>query len=262
MKLSIVMAGRNDDYAGNYLRRVNPTLKVLAALAERHSVPVELVFVEWNPPRDRIPIRDVVQWPKGLPVRVITVPPEVHDLFPDTAELPFCEYVAKNVGIRRATGEIILVTNVDILLSDGIMKRIRNTPFYHDNVYRACRYDLDIGLLLPAGNGDDLLSFAEAHVETIWNCAEAAGDFLLMSREAWHDLHGCVEHPSYVHIDSYTVWVAQRNLKMCQVVFPEPIYHQWHDRLRAPKPSIDFRGDRNGDGWGLGGMELAEWRNF
>jgi hypothetical protein len=57
--------------------------------------------------------------------------------------LPLFQMIAKNVGIRRARGEFILATNIDILFSDELMARIVQRNFRADRLYRCDRFDVD-----------------------------------------------------------------------------------------------------------------------
>ena len=54
--LSVVAAARNDDHGGNMLRRLQTFVNGLTGQTKRHSVPIELVLVEWNPPGDKPPL--------------------------------------------------------------------------------------------------------------------------------------------------------------------------------------------------------------
>lgn len=80
--LSIVAASRNDDHGGNLLIRMQAFITGLAAQCERHEINAELVLVEWNPPRDRPSLDQALDWSTcsdRLAVRIITVPPVLHD---------------------------------------------------------------------------------------------------------------------------------------------------------------------------------------
>jgi len=41
-------------------------------------------------------------------------------------KLPLFQMIAKNVGIRRARGRFVLVTNIDILFSDAVIQFMRD----------------------------------------------------------------------------------------------------------------------------------------
>ena len=62
---SFVATSRNDDHGGDVLRRTQSFLTRLAEQCNRHQVAAELVLVDWNPPRSRAPLADVLAWPAG-----------------------------------------------------------------------------------------------------------------------------------------------------------------------------------------------------
>jgi hypothetical protein len=117
----------------------------LAWNADRLGASVELVLVEWNPPRDRPPLRDVLRWPSSksaLSVRLLTVPAVEHKrLLPDGG-IPMMQMIAKNVGVRRALGHNVLATNIDILLAPELFD-IAATVDAEGTVWRADRNDVE-----------------------------------------------------------------------------------------------------------------------
>src|SRR5258705_4390417 len=54
--------------------------------------------------------------------------------------------IAKNVGIRRARGNFILATNIDIVFSDELMQFIARKKLDPKKIYRVDRYDIQSGL--------------------------------------------------------------------------------------------------------------------
>jgi hypothetical protein len=84
--LTIVIAGRNDEYGGvngtgGSLERFQLSLRWmefhLSRLQRRLSI--EMIVVDWNPPEDRPPLSAVVFKPPSIAsMRFITVPPAVH----------------------------------------------------------------------------------------------------------------------------------------------------------------------------------------
>ena len=60
--------------------------------------------------------------------------------------VPYLEYVAKNVGIRRATAPFVLVTNADILLGREVVDAIADRRLQPGTMYRAPRYDIKLGV--------------------------------------------------------------------------------------------------------------------
>jgi hypothetical protein len=141
--LSVVAASRNDGHGLHLVPRMQVFIDGLADQVERFGREVELILVDWNPPRDHPPLSEVLTAPAvdGFSVRVVTVPPEVHSRLSGAANLSFFQMIAKNVGIRRARGEAVLATNIDILLSDDLF--LDSTGELSDRcLYRADRYDV------------------------------------------------------------------------------------------------------------------------
>lgn len=157
--LSVVVGGRNDDYGGNFLGRMQNFLAGIDELAGRHRLDTELIVVDWNPPEDSAPLVDAVDWPatSRLRVRVVSVPADVHMQLPNSGSMPIFEYIAKNVGIRRATGEFVLATNPDLLYNDPLLRLLARRRLERDRYYRVDRYD--VLPPLPRGNYRDKLGF-------------------------------------------------------------------------------------------------------
>jgi len=127
--VSIVCAGRNDNYGGSrFVDRVQLFADNLLAFAceafAGGSAQLELVLVDYNSPRGTVSLADALHWPPGCAeavVRVVTVPPAAHGSIRNPNNITFLEHIAKNVGIRAARGQYILVTNPDILLSEEVL---------------------------------------------------------------------------------------------------------------------------------------------
>ncbi len=142
---SVVVTSRNDDHGGDMLGRMNIFARTLLEQLAYYRVPSELIFVEWNPPADRPRLRDVLRWPKDrypCEVRFIEVPTEVHARFRHAQSLPLFQMIAKNVGVRRARGEFVLATNIDILFSDALVRYIAARRLRTGRMYRMDRFDI------------------------------------------------------------------------------------------------------------------------
>jgi hypothetical protein len=235
MNLSIILAGRNDLYGGgDYLVRMNRCLDSVVPLG------CEIIFVEWNPPPDRPTLKKVITH-QGI--HLITVTNDVHNWQHGSELMPMFEYRAKNVGIRRATGDWILVMNSDIELTEPMRKRLRGElePLC---AYSAKRHDVHLGAIVDV--------------------VEGPGDFVLMAREEWHILRGYLDLVSYTHIDSLLWWTAI-HFGIKKKMLSEYVIHQDHDRsdhkARWGIHSSDmprFIGQRNDESWGLNGVTLSE----
>jgi hypothetical protein len=111
MRLSAVVIGRNDNYGGRLNERATYCLNTLLDTFD------EVVYVDWNssgkPLTDEI---SITVNPERL--KVIVVPAaKCQELLGEkyaTAQ-KCCAVYARNIGVRRATGDVIVSTNIDII---------------------------------------------------------------------------------------------------------------------------------------------------
>ena len=167
--ISVVMAARNDNHGENMLGRLQASLYSWIRLAQRYGMRSEIVMVEWNPPKDRLPLKDALQWPSdaGLcDIRFVTVPPEVHSAIPYASAIHLHQMIAKNVGIRRARGQFVLATNIDIIFSAELMRFFAERRLERGKFYRMDRYD--VASDIPAGTTvDELLWFCDRNIQRV-----------------------------------------------------------------------------------------------
>jgi len=277
--ISFVAVVRNDNYGGDLLDRINLFLNSVIVLSKRYAVPSELVIVEWNPPVDRTRLREAVSWPavqrKYCSVKIVEVSRELHNRLPNPQNLPLFEYIGKNVGIRHAKGQFILVTNPDIVFSEEIMKFFSSQQLSHGCFYRATRIDVKGPIsanepierqiefckknitrlhryIFPHENrvsdrfnpyrwARSLASYLKQSLKFFpfqYPFMNASGDFLLMDKEHWSILRGYAEFPNRGHhLDSIMVLNALFDgLRQIVLANSLAIYHQQHDRPENGKP--------------------------
>jgi hypothetical protein len=142
--LSVVVTARNDDHGGNLLSRMQIFVAGWIAQARRYGIPSELIIVEWNPLPDRPRLIDVLRWPEDpgpCEVRFIEVPHELHARYPHGDALPLYQMIGKNAGIRRARGQFVLATNIDVLFSDELAEYLAARRLESGRMYRIDRHD-------------------------------------------------------------------------------------------------------------------------
>jgi hypothetical protein len=231
-KISFVVTARNDNYGGDFLKRIQIFIDVLLSLCEKNALDMELVIVEWNPPLENPSLADTIKWPgeqKHTHVRIVRVSEELHKKYPGSERLPLLEFVGKNVGVRRASGDFILVTNPDIIFPEEMIKFLSTAKLSADRFYRSTRFDVvpETSLSSP----EEQLTYCRTHIIRInsylgsfdnslssrlalkriafgWlgyfvsrykffplemPFTNASGDFMLMHRDHWHGLHGYPE---------------------------------------------------------------------
>ena len=139
--LSIVVAGRNDAYGGDFKARYVDALRFNHEHLVAHDIPHELVLVEWNPVPNKPLLAELLAsefTESTMPVTVsYVVDRRYHDALTLNPYLTFLDYVAKNVGIRRASGSFILATNLDVLLGRHVLEALASKQLEQRTVYRA-----------------------------------------------------------------------------------------------------------------------------
>jgi hypothetical protein len=169
-RISFVIAARNDDYGRNFLNRLTTSVRMLGHLVGRHALDAELVVVEYNAPPDRPSIAKIVR-PLAvheLPIRVITVPPEFHERVRQGSRNPFLEYIAKNIGIRRARYDYILCTNPDIIFGETIIADLASKTLDPSTCYRANRSDLFVRHIGEKLAPEQIESLCARSVTRVW----------------------------------------------------------------------------------------------
>ena len=291
--VSIVIVGRNDGYGDDFVGRINTFVRSLDHQVLPYKDLFELIIVEWNPHDDYAPLADVIDETQHLPVRVITVSKELHDTI--GSENPVLEFHGKNVGIRRAQGEFVLVTNPDILFTQELIDEIARKRLRLETVYRTDRYDFNIAGITNVDSAD-LVDFAVAntfvvHAMADWTSVSepvrenertldllprsgvsagawhtnGAGDFMLAAREVFFTVRGMYETTEHRwHVDSISLMrfdIAQ--IKQHVFISPLCIFHQHHDRKPQDRSfaSLDVKGLAAQPGnteWGFKDQSLPE----
>jgi hypothetical protein len=121
--ISIIVAGRNDDYGKDFRQRLFRTALHNSALLQAAGIEFEYILAEWNPLPDQPALSE--EFVSRVPhSRAVIVPPEVHTAYSLNPRMPFHEMAAKNAALRRAAGGDVIVTNADILFSAGLVDRL------------------------------------------------------------------------------------------------------------------------------------------
>ena len=262
--LSVVVGARNDNHGGNLRKRLQIFVTSVLSQAKRHSVPTELIIVEWNPPQETSSLSEVLDMSAGsalCPTRIIKVSPSLHQRFGHASVMPLYQMMAKNVGIKRAKGKFILATNLDLVFSNELFQFFSKASLKEKEIYRIDRHDIDQEIPEKASI-DAQLEYCQSHIIRLngkrgtasfesdfflehYPLAlfekgvidgmpllhlNACGDFQLMSRNDWFNIRGYPEFDMYaMHLDSILASQAH-SFGIQEVYLPDPlrIYHIEH----------------------------------
>ncbi|KAI8143218.1 hypothetical protein BJV82DRAFT_515177 [Fennellomyces sp. T-0311] len=275
--LSIVLVTRMDDYAGNQHHRVQNHIDSTFLLAERTREKMELLLVEWNPPKDRRRMVDAFRFRHSeyLTYRIITVPEEIHEALPNRGNAPLHEFEGKNVGIRFARGEFIVCTNQDDIWSHNFHNAIKSHAFRKDVIYLQHQDRHNIHENLPesivnlhAFPDDDTLynacklgeqdwgNFklpepADVTPENLLRLGDQAGDYTMAHRDTWKKVRGYRESGGVAWVDIEFIGTARWTFDT-EVVYSDKGFtcHQEHENIWEKNP------DRMTDNKGISMAEV------
>lgn len=272
--LSIVVTGRNDDFGGDFNGRFFRSLRFNHERLAEAGVSHEFILVEWRPIEDAPYLSTLLTaaFPELGPdqLRCYVVDPAYHDALSLNPRLQFQEFIAKNVGIRRARGTFVLTTNTDIFLSRGVVARLASRSIERGILYRATRYDLKSNsdvtrvdwAMLEDDRNYDAINAIRPPLFT-----NASGDFLLLDQDSYHFLRGFNEiyRVAKIHIDgNFCLKAFASVVPLLDIGYP--VYHVGRGTFHAQaglyrkRPGEAPWGDRrwksdviylNGPEWGL-----------
>lgn len=273
--LSIVVTGRNDDFGGDFNGRFFRALKFNHDELTRAGISYELVFVEWRPIAGVPYLASVLEaecaYLQPSHLRSYVVDPTYHEALSLNPRLQFQEFIAKNVGTRRARGQFVLTTNTDIYLSRGVLGCLAARALEQGVLYRAARCDLksltDVSRVdwaqLEDERNYDIVNHIRPPLFT-----NASGDFLLLDRESYHRLRGFNEvyRVAKIHIDgNFCLKAHASDVKIVDI--GSPVYHVGRGTFHAQRGRYSNQPDEapwgdhrwksdviylNGPEWGLG----------
>lgn len=292
--ISVVATTRNDNYGENMRRRLDMFVRGLDLHQQKYPGLFELVIVEWNPPGDQEPLSTIIPACTSLPIRVITVPNEYH--LRTGVRRPLAEFPAKNVGLRRAKGKFVLISNPDILFSHDLVDQLARRNLLDGLVYRCDRYDFD-GDGIEAVQPRDYMRFAFQRIFRLHGMqgqqsitadikmptdqipissysektihTNGAGDFMLISKTTAESVGGFYQGLACAgHHDSVSMFrFISRGVKQGLFKFPCVSLHQDHDRNVVPgpwNPAAVLETAQLADedpSWGFPDAEFEQWTN-
>jgi hypothetical protein len=253
MKISAIIISRNDNYGGHLAERA--TYAINSAISTYN----EVFYIDWNSENHSLlyDIKDNLQLKGNLKHIVIT--PEVASILTnnDPQAQKCCEVLARNIGIRRATGDYIVSTNIDIIhpKREDIETIIKNSD---DNTFiTLSRREMTWDIIKEFHGGglkydqwNELRDYIYINSEerkdeektmagddySIINCC---GDFQLAPRHIWDGIRGFEEELIYpLFADTNVQKKAVMHGFGLKAIYNPPMFHINH----------------GSKGWGGGGI--------
>ncbi len=273
--ISIVITGRNDNYGGDFKARMFLALHRNVELLERYAVDYEIVFVEWNPIEEKPYVcRKICS--EYVKARAFVVPFAIHQAYSTNPQMPFCEMPAKNIGIREAMGDSILVLNADIVLSESIVEEISQLEPLDNVFYRARRVDIEVPCRSECFSEEKVivLSNGEELIEPVAYLG-AGGDFCFATKSAFLKLGGYDESSRFTtRAKDWQFFLNALQLGF-EIEFVGKVYHIDHgEGFRNTQENVrntaqahfgsfwNFELElpfRNPDNWGMQGVKKKEF---
>ena len=245
MKITAVMVSRNDNYGGHLNERA--TYAINSAI-ETYD---EVIYVDWNSETHSLlwDIQDNLQL-KGNLKHFIIPPSAASQLtnFDNNAQ-KCCEVLGRNIGLRRAEGDWIVSTNIDVIhpSRENLESAINNLD--KDTFYTISRRHADWKMIKEFHGGDikfedwaalrdHLTENSEErhfHEKTVtgddYSIINCCGDFQIAIKDIWNDIRGMEEELIYC---LYTDTNVQKKAVMhgygLKALYEPALFHIEHGR--------------------------------
>lgn len=216
------------------------------------------MFIEWAPPSGNPLLFE--QTFNALPTldrRICSwyiVDPEYHTALSLNPRLEYLEFLAKNVGVRRARGEYVLTSNCDVYLGRRVLDALEQRALEPGVLYRAPRHDLNLPEDLHHVSWEMLEDprnlAGPAHVLKRPYMGSGTGDFAMIDRDAFHEIRGFNEvyRVARIGIDrNLIVKALASGLDVRDI--GGPVYHQNHEGSYRLNPKA-YEGREHEAPWG------------
>lgn len=245
MKLSAVVVSRNDNYGGNLADRATYCLNSLIDTFD------EVFYIDWNSPTHSLLYDIEDRLIKKGNLKHIVIPPDVASMLTnnDPQAQVCCETLARNIGIRRATGDYIVSTNIDVIAPrrDHLEKAINELD--KNTFYTISRRHVEWKDIEEFHGGERKFSdwenlrdhlienseerkYDEKVVDgddySIINCC---GDFQLAHKDIWNEIRGFEEELIYVlYSDTNVQKKAVKHGFDLKAIYSPALFHIFHGK--------------------------------
>lgn len=245
MKLSAVIVSRNDNYGGNLLERSTFCFNSMIDTFD------EVFYIDWNSDTRSLldEVRANVKF-KGNFHHIVINPDNAKILTKyDPEAQKCCEVLGRNIGLRRATGDWLVSTNIDIIAPkrESLLETINHIDV--NGFYTISRRGVDLSTISDFQGGE--LNYAnwnavrehlivnseERHYEekTVqgddYSLVNCCGDFQMASQSVWHSLRGMEEDLIYaLYADTNVQKKAVMHGFQLKALYNPPLFHINHGK--------------------------------
>ena len=243
MKISAIIISRNDNYGGHLNERA--TYAINSAI---HTYD-EVIYIDWNSPTHSLlyDIKNNLNLKGNL--KHFVIPPSIasHLTAMDPHAQVCCEVLARNIGIRRAIGDWVVSTNIDIIHpnrqavediiqtnGDQYMLTLSRRETTWDQIKNFHGGDIKFADWESLRDYLTKVSEKREHYEktvvgddySIINCC---GDFQFAPRHIWESIRGFEEELIYtLYTDTNTQKKAAMHGFGLKAIFEPAIFHINH----------------------------------
>jgi len=284
MKITAVIVSRNDNYGGHLNERATYCFN---SAIETYD---EIIYIDWNSPTHSLlyDIKNNINFKGNFKHMVIT--PEVASYLtkydPDAQKC--CEVPARNIGLRRATGDWVVSTNIDIIhpKREKLEQQIKSLD--QNTFYTISRRDVNWDTIKEFHSGEikfqewrSLRDYLYSGIEeryfeekTIsgddYSLINCCGDFQIAPRYIWEEIKGMEEELIYsLYADTNVQKKAVMHGFKLKALYEPALFHIEHGRggggfldginkkTNNPYKAITYQKETsNLDSWGFGDVEI------
>jgi hypothetical protein len=287
MKLSAVIVSRNDNYGGNLLERSTYCFNSMIDTFD------EVFYIDWNSPNGSLlnEVKHNVQF-KGNFHHIVITPENASILTNNDPEAQkCCEVLGRNIGLRRASGDWLVSTNIDIIAPDRseLEKTLSNLDT--STFYTISRRHIDLKMIKEVHKTEELLyekwrevrdfyikSSEERHYEekTVsgddYSLVNCCGDFQIAHRSVWNTVRGMEEDLIYaLYADTNVQKKAVMHGFQLKALYSPALFHIDHGKggggfltgvNRRPNDihraiSYQFKTE-NSESWGFSDIDIEQ----
>ena len=289
MKTSVVVIARNHEYGTVSLK--DRAIFCLNSLIDSFD---EVTYVDWASPQYSLlyDIKNELNFKGNLKHFIIT--PEISDILTEgipNIQKP-CEVLARNIGIKRSTGDWIVTTNIDIICPDGKKLKSLFKSLDQNTMYTVSRRGVDYENIIKYYNTlnsknniyqswKEIREYLNSTIHEAnppekvvegddYSLINCCGDFQCAPKHIWDDIRGFEENLVYA---LYTDTNVQKKAVMhgygLKALYSPYIFHINHGPggggfltgynpiANDPyKAIISQNKTNNSELWGFGGIDI------